>query len=779
VLADSVQKIKGQRVAVFLRNASQWMLSHVFLDIEGLHFWIRIDLITSDVYSKSSSTCGFGGIRLRSPKTWSASKIQSFTTLFVFLSLIFLSVGYVNSSDGYVLNVFMDRDIWRGIHFDWLQTVTGPESNTGAGAPGGFFYGLLHLSLLVHGDPVSPEVLRTLMVVASIFAIYAYTYRIYGALPAALITTLYASSGLMRTVAIFWNPGFMPLFAVLITVTMDAYLRHKNKRDIFLVFLLSAIASQIHQQVIFLLAAFALALVWFRVWGGWCHVFVAFVGFTFPFAIFLIKEAQAGFPRMSDMFQRLFVSQYVGHGSPFSFDDILKLELFGRVISSSADPYRGLIGGELGRLSEFGLESLDLVIVAITVGFVAVVVQKICRQPFAPNPSDEIKPLGLFVFIFLVCAVVTVKGYVIGRHLVVIVPAAAILSGLGIYHFVTWAAREAIYPYRNLILAICVGVGALRCVYFGLFGFTSVAVEAYRYPGMMELTKFFRDDYGWSYEDVEARVASYVFDGTSLAPARLTVGSFFDILPSTPKQKREAGTCVIILEKRRLNAKIMSAPADLLKRVALLAPLKPKFLRHRESPHFLFLDYEGRDGNCLKGATNPYISGPLELTGPLVARAPAAPLRNEIRAFEAQFNGVNTQGFAFWNNRSRFPLGILFAQEAAAVVPTLVGREIHGSTGLAARKVFAPSVVFENTVSDAAVIATTFMDKLGTGALGGGAIGYMAPWRLTPVNLEPGTYTVGFKAMEDGSQYALPLGTLAVSGNGSGRTYHAMSNSGR
>jgi len=54
-----------------------------------------------------------------------------------------------------------------------------------------------------------------------------------------------------------------------------------------------------------------------------------------------------------------------------------------------------------------------------------------------------------------------------------------------------------------------------------------------------------------------------------------------------------------------------------------------------------------------------------------------------------------------------------------------------------------------------------------------------APGGCPPVNLEPGTYTVGFKAMENGSQYALSLGTLVVSGNGAQRSYQTMSNSGR
>jgi hypothetical protein len=705
-------------------------------------------------------------------------KRSRIVTLLVAISLTVFSLGYINSADGYVLNVFMDRDMWRGANFDWLQTVTGPESNTGSGAPGGFFYGLIHMALLLNWDPVSPEVLRTVLVVASVIAFYIYTFKVFGPIPAALITTLYASSGLMRTVAVFWNPGFMPLFAVLITVTMHAYLRHRKGRDLFLVFLLSALASQIHQQVIFLLVAFLIALAIFRIWCGWRQIAAALCGFMLPFVTFLIKEAHEGFPRFVGMFERLSVSQYIGHDSAFVFADFLKLGLFSRVISSGADPYRGLIGGAVGKFFDFGLHSVDIMIIVVTLGFMAVIVRSVLRSSQITTAPDDICGLALFVLVFLVCAVVTVKGYVIGRHLVVAIPAAAILSGMGIYRFVSWAARGRLAQFRDIALILCVLGGALRCIYFGLFGFTSVAVEAYRYPGMMELTKFFRHTYGWNYEDVEARVASYIFDGTTLVPQRLNIGSFFDILPVNLGQDRPENVCTIILEKKSLKNALKGSPSEFLRGDPLLIRLDPTFVGKRESENFTFFDYTGRGGNCLKGAANPYIDGPLERSGLLKARAYGRPLRKEVRAVKTEYQGRSIQGFSFWNDRSRYPLAILFSEEGPAIIPTMVGREIHGSTGLSARILSTPKIIFESKKDTASEIAMTYIDELGTGALSRGAVGFLAPWRLSPVRLKPGEYRVRFEAGEDGSVVSILLGEVAVSGTESDRAYRLSATDG-
>ena len=62
----------------------------------------------------------------------------------------------------------MDRDLWRASQYDPLLTVTEPESDTGAQAPGELYYALLKLALSVHADPIAANVLRNLMFSTSI-----------------------------------------------------------------------------------------------------------------------------------------------------------------------------------------------------------------------------------------------------------------------------------------------------------------------------------------------------------------------------------------------------------------------------------------------------------------------------------------------------------------------------------------------------------------------------------------------------------------------------------
>ncbi len=654
----------------------------------------------------------------------------------------------------------MDRDLWRASQFDPLLTVTGPESDTGAQAPGGSYYALLKLALSIHSDPIAANVLRNLMFGTSIVVLFAYMAANWPRPLACLATAIYASSGTLLQTSVFWNPGYIPLFAVLMVLAMHRFFKTRRSTSVFTLFFLFALSSQIHQQTIILMFGFVMTLALYRIRPRWTEGFAALSGFLLSYVPFLAHELSDGFAHTRDLLNRLVDSPYVGSGRFLEFTGP-KFALIQKLLSSTAHIYQEM-GGVVGAAAKYFLLPLDVAVLIVTLAFLALVGARASRALLSRQPSPISIEEGFTAVIFLGFALILFKSdHLLLRHLVAITPVVSILSAFALIRAVQaipWLNDH----FRRLAIALLIGAFAGRCLFIGTINtFSGVSVTPTRYHGMTELTKTFATVYGWNFEHVEAYVSSFRFDGKTFRPQNPTFGSFFDILniPST-REARDA-TCVIVVAKSETGAKTPADMSRVFQRHALLTPYAPQFRGFETSDNFFFLEYDGYDGNCFKSATNAYIDGTLEQSESMSALPLATQVRNSIEEIPNSLLAPQTVGFAIRVPESRIPIGVLLQTEDGKIVPTIVGRELQGYTGIPASTLSKPKIHYQSAARKSQT-ASTFVIEIG----GGKKWGSLAPWRLSPTTLSDGSWRVSFSGQLDNLPFAHELGTIFVETRG-------------
>ncbi len=700
-------------------------------------------------------------VHLRSKGMKNITVFVTRSAFFTFgISILFLVIGALVSSDSFFQTVWMDRDLWRASQFDPLITVTGPESDTGARAPGGSFYALLKLALSIHSDPVAANVLRNLMFSASIVVLFGYMAVNWRWPLACLATAIYASSGTLLQASVFWNPGYIPLFAVLMVIAMHRYFKTRGSAPLFALFFLFALSSQIHQQTIILMLGFILTLALYRIRPRWADGFAALWGFLIAYAPFLAHELPDGFAHTRDLLHRLVYSPYVGSEEFFEFT-APKFALIQRLLSSSAHIYQEM-GGAVGVVGTYFLLPLDVLVLIVTLAFVGFVAIGASRGFLSRHPSPIAVEEGFTAVIFLAFVLILFKsGHLLLRHLVAITPVVSMLSA-----FAFTRAIEAVpglnRHFRRLVLAVLIGAFAGRCLFIGTINtFSNVSVTPTRYHGMTELTKTFAKVYGWNFEHVESYVSSFRFYGGKFHPQNPTFGSFFNILSIPSKRDARDATCVIVVAKSETGDLKLKEMYRAFQRHALLVPYTPKFHGFKTSDNFFFLEYNGQDGNCFKSATNAYIDGPLEKSLSMGALPLAAPLRSSVEEIPNSSLAPQTVGFAIRIPKSRIPIGVLLQVEGGKIVPTIIGRELQGYTGIPSSTLYKPKILFQPSAGERQ-IASTFVTQIG----GGKKWGSLAPWRLSPTTLSAGSWHVSFSGQLDNLSFFHELGTIFIETHG-------------
>ena len=624
------------------------------------------------------------------------------------------------------LSVWGDRDLWRALAVPDLWPVAGPESNGGTQLPGGAFYLLLATIL-----GFQPTVLAAQMGVVVLFGASAILlgwvfWREVSPLAGALVAAAYTGSGLLPTVLMVWNPGYLPFFAAAATVT--AYLSIKTGRlsHVAMLALCLAIGMQIHMQTIWLVVAVLTGAAASPRLRTWRHGAVFLLCFLVPYLPSLGHEGFLLLTQAASTPKDALANYAIDDFRPGQKIQLVTSLLGGSALFDSTPPsgplrYAWLLG--------------DAVAVILVVGFI---VGRL-RHRFRDTPNQ---PENLFAVIALLQIGVTVFFFVNLRHVVSAVPAVAVMTGL--------TAEKAVCRLRGVRHAQPVAV--LLCLLLALrplalshwtmpdyFGVLSVGAQS-------EIAVSVKSRYYPDRESFEAHAGLLQRDpmgrwqvvGNGVAGPMAFLYETAKV--GVPVSRRE--DCLAIVPKGAVG----SDPTIELGRSPLFTGLSPTFANASESLHFKYFPYRTASGNCLKSFGNPYVPTSFEARYlPPDITTPSAVSVQDAAVFVAP------------QAELRFPLGLEIRRDGPHFVAVMHGRLLRGYTGLYFRTITNLSLCLSGPAGIGVV-------PFGKFTVGSPQKGTLVPWRSGSFDVSDGTYGLWLTGTDprSGRAVEIPLGELTV-----------------
>ena len=633
----------------------------------------------------------------------------------------------VSQSD---LSVWGDRDLWRALAVPDLWPVAGPESNGGTQLPGGAFYLLLAAIL-----GLQPTVLAAQLGVVVLFAASAVLlgwvfWREVSPLAGALVAAAYSGSGLLPTVLMVWNPGYLPFFAAAATVAAYYAIKTGRLSYLGLLGLCLAVGMQIHMQTIWLVVAVLLSAIVSPRVRTWRHGALFFLCFFLPYLPSMGREgvhllAQAA-STPGDALANYAIDDF-RWGQKF----LLVTSLLGGTALFDGNPPSTV--GPDALILRLG----DGVAVVLAAGFM---VGRL-RHRF----RDDINhPETLFVLIALLQIGVTLLFFVNLRHVVSAVPAVAVMTGL--------AAEKAVRRLRGSGFRPAWAVAALLCL---LLAVRPLVLSLRTSP----------DDFGVLSVRAQSEIAAAV--KSRYYPDHESFAANVALLQRDPMGRWQivgngvAGPMAFLYETTKVDAPAVSGEGCLavvpkgaihgdpnidLGRSPLFAGLGPAFADTSDSRHFMYLPYRTASGNCLKTFGNPYVPTAFEARYlPADTLTPAAASFQDGAAFVAP------------QAELRYPLGLEIRRDGQRLVAVMHGRLLRGYTGLYFRTITNPSLCF---TSPAGIERVSF----GKFTVGSPQKGTLAPWRSEAFALSDGSYRLWLTGTDPRSGHFvdIPLGEVTV-----------------
>lgn len=619
------------------------------------------------------------------------------------------------------LTVWGDRDLWRAL--DPLAQLAGPEVNGGARPPGGAFYLLLGSLLAGHPGPFAAQYGVLVLFALSVAALGWLVGREVSPEAGLLSAAALAGSELLFEILTPWNPGYLPFFACIGTLAGWHYLRHRRWPSLFLAGVAIGVGLQIHLQMFQLGLALLVSLILWRdgrgVRGLLSHLPVLVGGVLLPFLPGLATaQGLAGLPPLDAMPAEAARNYMFGE-----FDPAGKALLVYELLGGDSGPLALASGTAPGIL--LGLVfAADLAVVLLAVGGAR---------------GLRLRGDGAAGFLLLVLSagVLVIFGSAVNiRHLVVGVPAASLLAGLGGARVWQLArGRRALLPAGIILLALA----ELRPAILGGLaleghGFSTGSIDA-----QSEIARTLKSSFYSRRDSFETKAALFhkTRRGWKLAEEGVS-GQMAFIFRTTPAPvlPAERSECIAILPR----AEVSGDPARDLAQA--FGELSPKFSDERlTSAHFLYVPYAAAQGNCLKSFSNGYL--PSEIEGHLGA--------GPVRQPEGWLIPLAIPGH-------QPPIGVELRREPDGIVAVLHGRLLRGYTGL-----------YFQTIENARLCLVDQTGGVHLMSFGGGSVGspqrgMLAPWRSETASPADGAYRVwlvGRDRMRP-TPFALPAGRLSL-----------------
>jgi hypothetical protein len=655
------------------------------------------------------------------------SRFNRAVVICLFLSVLAVFVSYFCNLGDAVITVWGDRDLWRALTVPEQWPGLGPETNGGVQTPGGLFYLLLAGVLAIRPDIIGANFAVIALYAASTALLAAVFWKEISPLAGALTAAAFAGSGVLAQTITVWNPGYLLPLATLVTVCGYHFVKGGRAFDLFLTTVALAIGLQIHLQIFEVAVGLAVATLLLRPKLSWRHGLALVAGFVLPYLPTLDRgsfSALGAAASLPDDAYRAYAF--------WGFDALQKLKLALDLFGASTEAFAIRAGTNLA-WTEAALSASDLIalLLALAMGI----------RAFRHRRSAD-AALAVFPIIVVVCLAFSLSSFVNIRHIVAAVPAAAIMVGLGAEQ-----AMRRLLAGRRLgvgvaaLLAAAIALRPAALAYAGLFDkpFLPDSVAAQTEIAATLKSRFYADHE--TFESHTALFQRYMRPGWQLVQGG--VGHHMAFIyrttrsAATPTNRQD---CVAILPK----AGIKGDPAAELAASPAFAALAPSFTQDAaESPHFLYLPYATREGNCLKTFPNPYIQSRFE-------QAYLAPSSSRLPP-------PGTAVFPVVEAAQSFPLGIELRREGDRYVAVLHGRLLRGYTGLYFRTIADPVLCF---AGDAGARSVSFANV----TVGSLQTGTLVPWRSAPFELPDGRFELWLTGLDarrmKGIQ--LDLGTLSM-----------------
>ncbi len=656
--------------------------------------------------------------------------------LLLYAALVILFCSALYNSHNSELTVWGDRDLWRALAVPGNWPVLGPETNSGARTPGGAFYLLLAAMLAF-----KTNVLAASLGVTALFALStALLWRSFAVevspLAGAMVAAAFAGSGTLAQSLAVWNPGYIVAFATI--ATLSGYFFIKTGRSIHLATatLALAVGMQIHMQVFELAIGLAIGVLVYRRPLRWQHAGTITLAVIAAYLPAILSGGTRLFAYAASAPGEAAATYIYWNGAPGQ-----KAQLIFNLFGGSVPVFRARAGGGHA-WAEAALAAADLLAVVLAAGFAS----GLLLSPSSRREGKRrVRPVGLFALIVLVYAIVALVSDVNFRHLAAAIPAVAAMVGLGAEAAVRRLLDRGAAA-RAAAVAVC-GLVALRPAALGAAGFADSGFFTDSATAQAEMAHTLKSGFFRDYDAFEAHTALFQRGGGKRWQlVQGGVGNHMAfIYRTTPAETTaaERQDCVAVVDKRDVEGDVRATLAT----SPVLAGLAPIFdAETLESPHFLYLTYRSRDGNCLKTFPNAYVPTAFEAAHLSAGAMPSATSSPEAAVFVAPQTG------------HPFPLGLEIRRDGEATYRVVLhGRLLRGYTGLYYRSIIAPTVCL---VGRNAARTVAF----GNVTVGSPQLGSLAPWQSPRFTLPDDVYEVwllGREGREPGS-IAQRIGRLSV-----------------
>lgn len=398
-------------------------------------------------------------------------------------------------------SIWSDRDLVRAA-VPWSELPTaGAELSFGTGAqvPGSALAVLLKLGQSVQDDPITVFRWMHLLDGLGLLALYLGARRLFGPLAAAIaIATVAGSEVVSENLLRLWNPGFVPLFATVATVSAALAAHRQDARWLPLMALALAIGCQLHLSVGLLAVGLILGV---ATTGPRPRVAWALAGLAFalPYLPHLLDEALHGWPNTLAMRQQPLIRELTSQAPPVEgswWDAWWFLRRLGaaRAPAAARDHGADLVARVDAALALWPI---------LVAGMLALVLSR--REVGDPRRRvDRVLLVALLIgwLAYLDDHTVTLHDAWGTRYLQAFLPAWALLAGAACAGFVAWLPR----PWQESTLTL-LAAPMVFAIGLGIVSTNEHERGERSYRQLVADIATLRDHTGWSTREVIGRLA--------------------------------------------------------------------------------------------------------------------------------------------------------------------------------------------------------------------------------------------------------------------------------
>jgi hypothetical protein len=665
------------------------------------------------------------------------------------LCALFVIVGRIANLDNFTLNVWGDRDLWRGLEMASNWNGTGPETNSGMRPFGGFFYILLHGAFSIWDDPRAANLAVTVLFGLTGLSLVIFAWRMISPHAATFAGVVLAGAGLTKTVSLVWNPGFIMFFAGGVVVFTCLFALRHRAVYLGLALFFAALGAQIHLQITILTIAIPAVMAVCRIHPRFSHLVAVLLGITAAYLPSIIGDPSSLGA----------LTEPSGVSAKRNIDAYMRMNLAGLAtrVGEIFTNYYFASGGSVAVIEYAVPERYRFVLGFLRIADI-VAAGLVLRGAFAAflGTSAQLVTIARVLLTFtVVAAIMFMFSTVNFRHFAFIIPVLALLAACG-----TEDLRQRLSGRFNsrIVTAggftLVLGILCARPLVLGGADFGRAAFNPASFLAHREIAEHVKSHYFTDYDQFWQQTVLFTWNGTAfeLVPASGSnrMATVYEMTKAEENLSQSTQDCIAIFAGDK---------ADTVDAEAVISRFFPDGSGVQVNPasrstNLRFIPYSTAQGNCLKTFPNAYIASPFE-DRYLKPRIAAAEDRTEV--VQA---GTDSVVFTHQFAGNRFPIAVEFIRSGGILSATLHGRRLRGHTGLIQFRFYDADINLDSPEG------TYRIDFADTG-IGDSFRGHLAPWQASATLPPEGSYALSITATDrKGQPFRIDLGTLTVSPRG-------------